>query len=176
MIEKDMIHPLTQAQTSENVLYVTQKFVDWLDSLKDAIYQKKILPNEIIHILDFQRLIKRLPVLDDEFKQSPQSFLGLCKAYEMLKDHSKILAINDSKILIVPYRGRLYGINLSFFLGFSFDPTMNQKEISGPLAEISHGLGIPQYIAEVQNRDFFQKLLSKDKIRSAWYLFIPRCT
>jgi hypothetical protein len=167
MIEKDMIHPLTQAQTSENVLYVTQKFFDWLDSLKDAIYQKKILPNETIHILDFQGLIKRLPVLVDKFKQSPQSFLGLCKAYEILTDQSKVFGLNDSKILIIPHEGRLYGINLSLFLGFSFAPTLNQEEISGPLVEISHGLGIPQYIAEVQNRNFFQKLLSKDKTRSA---------
>lgn len=147
-----MIRPLTQAEMSENVLYVTQKSCDWFDSLKRAFYRKRIFPNKIIHILDFQRLIKRLPMFVNEFLQSPKSFIGLCKACEILEDHSKVLGLSNSKILIVPHRGLLHSINLSLFLGYNFDPIMNQEEISGPLVEISYGLGIPQYITEVQNK------------------------
>jgi hypothetical protein len=161
VILKGMVHELTEAEMSENVLYVTQKSCDWFDSLKRAFYRKRILQKEIIHILDFPRLIKRLPVFINEFKQSPKSFLGLCKTSEMLEDRSKVLGLSNSKILIVRHRGRLYGVNLSSLFGFSFDPTLNREEISGPLAEIDKGLGIPQYIEEVQSKNFFQKLLSK---------------
>jgi len=44
-------------------------------------------------------------------------------------------------------------------------PTLEEQEISTPLAEIYHSIGVHEYIEEVQKKKFFEKLLSKERRR-----------
>jgi len=162
LIEGKFISQLTTNQLSENVLYITQKFLDWLESLMDALYEKRILPKEVIHILNFKRLLRNLPRLIEEFKKSPYSFLGLCKAREILEDRSKIYGINNSGLFIMPLENQLYGIDFSLLTNFDFVPTLEDQEISTPLDEIYSSIGISQYMEEIQKKRFLEKLLSKE--------------
>ena len=164
LIEGDFISQLTINQLSEKALYITQKFLDWLESLMDALYEKKILPKEVIHILNFKRLLRTLPRLVEELKKSPYSFLGLCKAREILEDGSKIYGINNSGLFIMPLENQLYGIDFSLLTNCNFVPTLEEQEISTPLDEIYRSIGISQYMEEVQKKRFLEKLLSKERM------------
>ncbi|MDH5779744.1 MAG: hypothetical protein OEZ29_04025 [Candidatus Bathyarchaeota archaeon] len=163
LVEGNVISQLTPNQLSENVLYMTQKFIDWFESLKNALYEKKISPKEVIHILKFKRLLRNLPQLIEEFQKSPHSFLGLCEAREILEDSSKIYGLNNSGLFIVPLENQLYGVRFSLFTNFNFVPTLEEQEISTPLDEIYRSIGVSEYIEEVQRKRFFEKLLSKDR-------------
>jgi len=164
LVEGNFISQLTPEQLSENVLYVTQKFLDWLKSLKDALYEKKTSPKEVIHILNFKRLLITLPRLIEEFKKSPHLFLGLCEAREILEDSLKIFGLNNSGLLIVPLENQLYGVRFSLLTNFNFVPTLEEQEISNPLDEIYRSIGVSEYIEEVQKERFFEKLLSKKRM------------
>jgi len=161
--EGNFISQLTPDQLSENVLYMTQKFIDWFESLKNALYEKKISPKEVIHILNFKKLLITIPRLIEEFKKSPHSFLGLCEAREILEDSSKIYGLNNSGLFIVPLENQLYGVGFSLFTNFNFVPTLEEQEISTPLDEIYRSIGVSEYIEEVQKKRLFEKLLSKDR-------------
>ena len=162
LIDRNFISQLTTKQLSEKVLHITEKFLDWLESLMDALYEKKISPKEVIHILNFKRLLRNLPRLIEEFKKSPYSFLGLCKAREILEDRSKIYGINNSGLFIMPLENQLYGIDFSLLTNFDFVPTLEDQEISTPLDEIYSSIGISQYMEEIQKKRFLEKLLSKE--------------
>ena len=163
LAEGNFISQLTPDQLSEDVMYMTQKFIDWFESLKDALYEKKISGKEVIHTLNFKRLLRKLPQLSKEFEKSPHSFLGLCKARELLEDSSKIFGMNSSGLIIVPFENQLYGVRFSLFADFNFVPTLEEQEISTPLDEIYRSIGVSEYIEEVQKKRFFEKLLSKER-------------
>lgn len=153
---------LSTKQLSEEIFYVTQRLFDWLDSLFQALYEERVLTDEVIHILNFERLIKKLPTLIKEISESPYSFFGLCRARDILFDTSKIAGITNSGMLIVPFENGLYNINLSMITDFNFEPTLEKRHISSPFVEITRAIGIPQYMEETKNKKFFEKLLSKD--------------
>lgn len=163
LIEQKLVSPLSTEQMSEKVMYVTQKFENWLNSIKDILYQERVTSKEVVHVLNFKQLLEKLPQLIEEFKKSPSSFLGLCKAKKVLEDKSKIAAINDSRLFLIPFENQLYSVDFSLLTNFSFKPSLEQREISNPLAEIYRSMGIPQYMEEIEKRKILEKLLSKDR-------------
>jgi len=112
--------------------------------------KKKRSKKEVVHILNFKRLIEQLPKLIDKLKKSPQSFFGICRAKDILKDSSIIAGLSKSRILIIPLENEVIGVDFRVFTSFDFTPSMNQLEISNPLTEIYQSIGIPQYIREIQ--------------------------
>jgi len=168
MIERKFIFPLQTNQLSEKVVYITQRFVDWFNALMKALYQKKISSKEVIHILNFKRLLKKLPRLIEEFRESPYSFFGFCKTEEILRDRSKIGGINDSGLIIIPLENQLYGLEYSLITSFNFVPTSDKQEISKPLDEIYRSIGIPQYMEEIKKRKFLEKLFQETLRPSDW--------
>jgi len=158
-VEQKLASPLSTDQISEEVAYVTQKFLDWLDSVKNALYEKRISSKEVIHVLNFKKLLEKLPQLTEEFKNSPSSFFGMCKAKEILKDTSKILGFTKSRLLVIPVENQLYYAD--FFFITNFNPVLEQQEVSSPLSEIYRGMGIHQYMREVEKKKIVEKLLSK---------------
>lgn len=163
LTEKKLVSLLSTEQMSEKVMYVTQRFENWISSVKVILYQKRVTSKEVIHILNFKQLLEKLPQLIEGFKEAPSSFLGLCKAKEILEDKSKIAGINDSRLFIIPFENQLYGIDFSLLTDFSFKPTLEQRAISNPLAEIYRSMGIPQYMEEIEKKKILEKLLSKDE-------------
>jgi hypothetical protein len=159
---EDSFCELSTRQLSEEVFYVTQRLLDWLDSLLQALYEERVTTKEVIHILNFERLIKNLPTLIKEISESPYSFFGLCKARDILSDNSKIAGITNSGMLIVPSKNGLHNINLSMITDFDFEPTLEKQHVSSPFIEITRAIGIPQYMEEIKNKKFLEKLLSKD--------------
>jgi hypothetical protein len=164
LLENNLIFRLSPEQLTEEVLYITKKVIDWYDSLIRAFYHKKKTKKEVIHILDFKRLIKRLPNLIDEIKESPQSFIGLCKARDIFEDRSKIAGFNNARALIIPIDGELYGIDFSIFTSFDFTPSADLQEIQNPLVEVYKSMGIPQYMQEIQKKKFLERLIAKESI------------
>lgn len=163
LIEQKLVSPLSTEQMSGKVLYVTQKFENWLNSIKNILYQERVTSKEVIHVLNFKQLLEKLPQLIEEFKKSPSSFLGLCKAKEILEDKSKIAAISDSRLFLIPFENQLYGVDFALLTNFSFKPSLEQQEISNPLAEIYRSMGIPQYMEEIETKKILEKLLSKNR-------------
>ena len=90
-------------------------------------------------------------------------FLGLCKAKEILEDKSKIAAISDSRLFLIPFENQLYSVDFSFLTNFSFKPSLEQREMSNQLAEIYRSMGILQYMEEIEKKRIMEKLLSKDR-------------
>lgn len=162
LVENQMLFQLPQEQLPQNIVYVTKELFNLLDSLKKAIYQKKSTKKEKIHILNFMRATEKAPKLFKRIMDSPQSFFGMCKAGDLLKDKSKIAGITDSKIIVIRYRRKLYGINFSSLMAFSFVPSTNSQEARSPLAEIYESFGVPQYIQRIERKKFFERLLKND--------------
>jgi hypothetical protein len=160
--EGRFISQLSKNQLSEEVLFITKKFVAWLNSIKETLYEKRVSSKEVTHILNFQRLQRKLPQLIEELKESPQSFFDLCKAGEILEDSSKFLGLSRSGLAVVPFENELVGVDFSFLAGFNFIPNLKEREISNPLAEIYQSIGVPQYMKEIEEKRFLEKLLSKD--------------
>jgi hypothetical protein len=166
---EDSFCELSTRQLSEEVFYVTQRLLDWLDSLIQALYEERVTTKEVIHVLNFERLIKNLPKLIKEVSESSNSFFGLCKAKYLLSDTSKIAAITSSGILIVPFGDKLYSLNLSLITDFNFVPILEKQQVSTPFSEITRTIGILQYMEEINSKKFFEKLLSKETNSSSRY-------
>lgn len=163
LLENKMVFRLSKEQLSEDVVYVTKKFEDWYNALIEVLYQKKTTKKGIIYVLNFQKLFKELPDLVNEFKKSPESLLGLCKAKDMLKDPSIIAGISNSKALIFRDGKKLIGIDFRIFTNFGFVPSTTSSQISSPLSEFYQSLGISQYLQkEVVEKKFLENLLSKE--------------
>lgn len=158
-VEQNLVSPLSTDQMSEDVVYVTQRFLDWLDSIKSALYEKRTSKKEIIHVLNFQKYLKKLPQIIEELKADPSLFIGECKAKEILEDPSKILGMTNSRLLVIPHENQLYHVDFSFIV--NFNPVLEQQEVSSPLTEIYRGMGISEYMREVEKKKIVEKLLSK---------------
>jgi hypothetical protein len=159
---EDLFCELSTHQLSEEIFYVTQRLLDWLDSLLQALYEERVGTKEVIHILNFERLIKNLPSLIKEVSESPYSFFGMSKAMDILSDTSKIAGITSSGMLVVPFENKLFSVNLAMLTNFSFVPTLEKNQVLTPFSEIVQTMGIPQYLEEIKNKKFLEKLLSKD--------------
>jgi len=163
IVNENLISPLTGEHLSEQVFYITQKFINLYKSLKAILYEKKTLPREVIHIFNFKRAVEKMPEFTDEIKclkENPSSFLGLCQAREILEDDSKIFGFTNTKSIVIPFENELF--LLDFSLISNFIPTSSQEEISTPLSEIYRCMGIPQYMQEIQEKKIIEKLLSKE--------------
>jgi hypothetical protein len=110
-------------------------------------------------VLNFKQLLEKLPQLIEEFRASPSSFLGLCKAKEILEDNSKILGMTKSRLLVILVDDSLYHLDFSYIS--NFNPVLEQREVSSPLSEIYESIGIYQYMQEVERKKIIEKLLSK---------------
>jgi len=163
IVEEKLVSPLPTEKMSQEVMYVTQKFEKWLNTVKAILYQEIVTSKEVIHVLNFKKLLEKLPRLIEEITKSPSSFLGLCKASELLEDESKIAGVTKSRLLILPFEDQLYGVNLPLLTNFSFNPTLEEGEISAPLDDIYRSMGIPQYMEEIKKKKFLEKVLSKEK-------------
>jgi len=159
LFDQKLLSPLPTDQLSEDVVYVTQRFFDWLDSIKSALYEKRTSKKEIIHVLNFQKYLKKLPQIIEELKADPSLFIGECKAKEILEDPSKILGMTNSRLLVIPHEKQLYHVDFSFIV--NFNPVLEQQEVSSPLTEIYRGMGISEYMREVEKKKIVEKLLSK---------------
>lgn len=167
LLENKMVFQLSNEQLSEDILYVTKKFEDWFNAFVKALYQKKTTRKEITHVLNFKKLFEELPKLLDEFKKSPQSFVGLCKAKDMLKDNSMIAGISTSRALIFRDGKKLLGIDFGLFTNLDFVPSITQSQINNPLNELLQSLGISQYIQEeVIEKKFLENLLYKENLQA----------
>jgi hypothetical protein len=163
LVDNKKVFQLSQEQLSEDVMYVTRKFEEWFNEIVKALFQKKTTKTEIIHVFNFKKLFEQLPKLVNEFKTAPQSFFGLCKAKEVLKDNSIIAAISISGVLIIPIEKKLIGIDLRVFTNFNFTPSMEKNQLTNPIDEIHKSLGITQYIQqEVMEKKFLENLLTKE--------------
>ena len=163
LLDNKLVFQLSKEQLSEDVMYVTRKFEDWFNALVKALFQKKMTKKENVHILNFRNLFDQLPKLVDEFRTAPQFFFGLCKAKDILKNNSIIAGVSNSKILIIPIKKELIGIDLRVFTNFDFIPSMDRSQLSNPLTEFYQSLGITQYMQqEVVEKKFLENLLSKE--------------
>ena len=163
LVENKMVFQLSQGQLSEDVMYLTTRFRDWYNAMIKALFQKKTKKKEIVHIINFKNLLDKLPDLIDELKTAPQSFFGLCKAKDILKDNSIIAGITNSKMLIVPIEKKIIGIDLRVFTNLEFIPSMDRSQVGNPLTELYQSLGISQYLQqEITEKKFLENLLSKE--------------
>jgi hypothetical protein len=68
--------------------------------------------------------------------------------------------------VIIPFKGRLYSVNLSLLTNLNFKPTLDGEQISAPIDEISHSMGLPQYVEEIKKKKFLETILSNEKPNS----------
>ncbi|MCJ7507179.1 MAG: hypothetical protein MUO85_00435, partial [candidate division Zixibacteria bacterium] len=166
ILEKKLITPISPEEMSQEVLYVTKKGVNWYNAIQSAFYQKRTTPKFIEHIINLKSLMEKLPKLIEEFTQSPSSFLGLCETSQILKDKSIIFGITETRLVIIPFRRRLYSVNLSLLTNFNFKPTLNGEQASTPINEIVQSMGLPQYLEEIMKKKFLETILSNEKLES----------
>lgn len=157
--EKNIVIPVPTDKLLEDVFYITQKFVDWMDFVWSTLSEKRTSSKEIIHVLNFKKLVERIPQLVKELKKSPSSFFGICKTKEILEDSSKIFGITESKLLVMDFENQLYYVDFSSLL--NFNPVLEKQELSTPLSELYNSMGINQYMQEVEEKKILDKLLSK---------------
>jgi hypothetical protein len=161
IVRESSVSPLSEKQSSEEVLYITRRMFNMLKGLFDALYEERVSSKEVVHILNLKRAIKRLHGFGKKLQhESPDAFLGLCRAEEILHDRSKIVGITSSGVLMKRFRNKLYGVLFPLITNFDFVPTAEKQEISNPLIEISNVMGIPQYVKEIVNKKFLEKLFS----------------
>jgi hypothetical protein len=161
IIENNLVFPLRQDQMSEEVMYITQRLAALYNSLLKALYSKETSRKEVRHIIDFKKGIERIPELLEVLQKEPELFFGLCKAEDLLSDASKIAGITKSKMLIINIENSLVGIKFGNLI--NYNPSIDRKEISGPLAEVYRGMGIQEYIQEIQDKKYLEKLFSEEK-------------
>lgn len=168
LLDNKMVFQLSQEQLSEDVMFLTRKFEDWYNTLVKALFQKRTTEKEIVYIINFKKLFDQLPELVNQLKTSPQSFFGLCKAKDLLRNNSRIIGVTNSGILILPIEKELIGIDFRVFTNFAFMPSMDKSQLSSPIAEFYQSLGITQYIQqEVMEKKFLENLLSKENWQAA---------
>ncbi|MDH5686383.1 MAG: hypothetical protein OEZ48_00740 [Candidatus Bathyarchaeota archaeon] len=152
-IEQGLFYKLSASQLSEEVFYVSQRFVDWFNSLMKALVREETSEEEVIHILDVGSFIEKLPEFVEELKGFPSSFFGSCKAREILEDNSKALGMiveNDNlKTFLYPLENELYAIDYQLIAGFNLEP---EQDMSNPVAELARSLGISRYIEDIKKR------------------------
>lgn len=158
-VEQNLVSPVPTDQLSEDILYITQKFFDWIDSVWNTLYEKRTSPKNVIHILNFKKLLEKAPLLIEELQNSLASFFGICKAKEILEDTSKIVGVTNSRLFVIAFENQLYYTDFSFIT--NFNPVLEQQEVSNPLSEIYRGIGIHHYMQEVEKKKILEKLLSK---------------
>jgi hypothetical protein len=162
LVDDKMVFQLSQDQLSEDVLYLTRKFEDWFNVLIKALIQKKTTETEIIHVINTKKLLKQIPKLVEDLRNSPQSFFGMCKAKDMFQ-HDAIIGISNSKTLIIALEKELIGVDFRVFTNFDFAPSMDKSQLSSPITELYQSLGINQYMQkEVVEKKFLENLLSKE--------------
>ncbi len=110
-VNENLISPLTDEHLLQQVLYNTQKLVDWLESMKNILYEKRVTTREVIHIINFKGIMEKTPKLIEELSKSPSSYFGLCQAKEILEDTSKIWGFTETKSVVIPLR-----INFIFWI------------------------------------------------------------
>lgn len=115
-IRENLISSLTDKHLSEQVLYITQRFVDWYESVKAILYEERISPREVIHIINLKRIIEKMSELIDKLRESPSSFFGLCQAKEILEDNSKVLGFTKTKTIVIPCEGELFFVDFSLIM------------------------------------------------------------
>ena len=160
-IEQGLFYRLSASQLSEEVIYISQRFVDWWNSLIKALVRKESSEKEVIHILDVRGFIDKIPKFAEELRESPPSFFGSCKAREILEDNSKALGMmaeNSIKTILYPLDNELYAIDFQLIAGFNLEP--EKQDLSNPIAEIMRSLGISQYMEDIKKRKLLNKLLS----------------
>ena len=157
--EQNLITPVPTNKLLEDVFYITQKFLDWVDSVVNTLFEKRTKSKEIIHVLNFKKLVEKIPQLSEELKKSPSSFFGICKTKEILEDASKIYGFTDSRLLVIDFENQLYYVD--FFSITNFNPTLKQQEVSNPLSELYRSIGINQYMQEVEKKKILENLFSK---------------
>jgi hypothetical protein len=163
LVDNKVIFQLSQEQLSEDVMYLTRKFQDWFNTIAKILFQKKTTKKEIIYTFNVKNLLDKLPKLVDEIRTAPQSFFGLCKAKDMIRDNSIVAGISSSEILIIPIEKELIGIDFRAFTNFDFTPSMDRARINNPLSELYQSLGINQYLQkEIMEKKFLENLLSKE--------------
>lgn len=162
LVEDKLVYTLPDEKKSQEAMYVTQKFEKWFNAITAILYQEKVTPKEIVHILNFKKLLEKLPRLIEEIAKAPSTFFGLCKADEILEDESKIAGITNSRLLLLPFEDQLWCVNLQLLTNFSFNPTLEKEELTSPLNGIYRSMGIPQYLEEVEKKKFLEKLLSNE--------------
>lgn len=168
LLSNKLVFKLSQEQLSEDIMYVTIKFKKWFNALIKTLFQKETKEEAIIHTINFKNLLDKIPKMLNEFRIAPQSFMGLCKAGDMLKDSSKIAGITNSGILIIPSENELIGVDFKVFTNFDFKPSMKKSQLDNPISELYQSLGINQYIQqEVMGKKFFENLLSKETWQAA---------
>lgn len=117
LIEQKIILQLTPEHQSQNVLFITQKTIDWFNALMAALYQKEVSKKQVLHIINIKKVLEMLPVLFQEIKEKPNEFFGICKASEILTDPTKVLEISEAGLLFLAIDNTLIGIQINAFLG-----------------------------------------------------------
>jgi len=158
-VEQKLVTLVPTDKLLEDVFYITQKLLDWIDFVWNTLSEKRISSKKVIHVLNFKKLLENLPQLIEELKQSPSSFLGICKTKEILEDTSKIYGFTDSRLLVTAFEYQLYYVDFSSII--NFNPVLAQQEVSNPLTELYGSIGINQYMQEVEKKKILEKLLSK---------------
>lgn len=158
IVEQKLISPLSPEEMSQEVLYFTKDFENWLNTIQTTLYQEKVSSKEVIHILNFKNLLEKVPQLIEEITKSPSSYFGLCNIHKILEDESKIAGFTDSRLLVIPFENQLYAVNLHLLTDFRFKPALAEEKISAPLDEIYQSMGIPQYMEEIEKKKFLEKL------------------
>ena len=158
IVDDKLIAPLSAEEISLDLIFFTKKFRNWLNTIQNTLYQKKVSSKEVIHIFNFKKLLEKVPELIERITKSPSSYFGLCKASQILEDKSKIIGFTETGLLVIPFENHLYTINLPLLTDFTFEPSLQKADMSTPLDEIYRSMGIPQYMKEIENKKFLEKI------------------
>lgn len=146
-----MIKQVPINRLSKNIFYISQNLIDWMGSVQNNFVEDRTSSKKIIHLLNFKKLAERIPELVGELKQSPSSYLGICKTKEILEDSSKF-GLTNSGVIVLPIENQLYTLDFSFIL-------KPQPKSSNILDKIYRATGFNQYIQEIEKKQMLDKLL-----------------
>ena len=161
-VENELLKPLSPEAMSQEAVYFTEKFFNWYKKVESTLYHEEETAKVVFHIIDFKSFLEKFPKLIEELAGSPSSYFGACEIGQILEDESKVIGFTADRSVVIPIEGSLYSATLPLLTGINFEPALDGEQLSNPIDEIFQSMGIPQYLEEIQKKNFLEKLLSNE--------------
>jgi mRNA-degrading endonuclease HigB of HigAB toxin-antitoxin module len=164
LLDKGIIFQIGSDEYSLRVVFLTKKLEKCFNRFMAALYQKRVLENQVIHILNIKNVLDMLPDFIHDLREHPSDYFGLCQVKDLLEDDSKVLGMTESGLVMLHAENELIGMRMNYLLGASFMGVSTQFQGQSALNEVYQSFGVSQYVQEIFDRKYLENLFSSEAI------------
>jgi len=158
LLDKGIVFQLGPDEYSLRVVFLTKKLENCFDRFMAALYQKRVLENQVTHVLNIKNVLEILPDFIHDLREHPNDYFGLCQVKDLLGDDSKVIGMTESGLVILHVENELIGMRMNQLLGASFMGVPTQFEGQSALNEVYQSFGVSQYVQEVFDGKYLENL------------------